>query len=157
MQPPHSSVRRAWRCSSIPPAVSWKKICFSSSGYILIWLYPENPSMKDIRSNPHVLWIMTSVIGRGNSSLGQASFRYRKSMQIRIFPFFLATGTILPTQLGCCSSLMKPESIIFLTSDWIAYIISGRNRRCSCLTGFTSKLMLRWCIATWGSRPGISL
>ena len=55
---------------------------------------PQNPSMKDIRSNLHVLSIMTSVIGRGNSSLGQASFRSRKTMQIWIFPFFLATETI---------------------------------------------------------------
>ena len=73
--------------------------------------------MKDIYSNPHVLSIMTSVIGKGNSSLGQALFRSRKSMQIRIFSFFLATGTMLATQSGCYSSLMKPESISFLTSD----------------------------------------
>jgi len=32
--------------------------------------YPEKPSMKDILSKPH-LSIITSVIGRGNSSLGK--------------------------------------------------------------------------------------
>jgi len=86
--------------------------------------------MKDIHSNPHLLSIMTSVIRRENSSLGQTSFRSRKLMQTRIFPFFLVTGTILATQSGCCSYLMKSESISFLTSDWIASIISRRNPRC---------------------------
>jgi len=70
------------------------------------------------------------------------------SMQTWIFPFFLVTGTILATQSRCCSSLIKLEFISFLTSDWIASIISGQNRRCCCLTGFVSELMLRRCIAT---------
>jgi len=87
---------------------------------------PREPSMKDICSNPHVLSIMTSMIERGNSPLRHASFRSQKSMQTRIFPFFLVTGTILATQLGCCSSLIKSEFISFLTSDWIAFIL-GRT------------------------------
>ena len=85
---------------------------------------------------------------KGNSSLGHASFRPQKLMQTRIFPFFFVTGTILATQSGCSSSLIKPEPISFLTSDWIAFIIFGRNYRCCCLTGFASGLMLRRCIAT---------
>ena len=93
---------------------------------------------------------------KGEFIFRHASFRSRKSMQIWIFPFFLATGTILATQSGCSSSLMKPESMNFLTSDWIASIISGRNYRCCCLIGFTSELMLRQCIATRGSSPGMS-
>ena len=84
---------------------------------------------------------------KGNSSLGQASFRSRKSMQTRIFSFFLVTRTILATQSGCCSSLMKPESISVLTFDWITSIISEWNYRCCYLTGFASRLMLKWCIA----------
>jgi len=125
-------------------------------GYILIWLYLEIPSIKDIRSNPHVLSIMTSVIGRENSSLGHALFRSWKLMQTLIFPFFLVTGLILATQSGCYSSLIKPKSISFLTSNWIVSIISGRNCHCCCLTGFASGLMLRRCIATWGSSLGMS-
>ena len=46
--------------------------------------------MKDIHSNPHVLSIIISVIGRGNSSLEQASFRSRKSMQD--LPILLSDG-----------------------------------------------------------------
>ena len=69
-------------------------------------------------------------------------------MQTQIFSLFLVTRTILPTQTGCYSFLIKPESISFLTSDWIASIISGRNRRCCCLTGFVSGLMFRQYIAT---------
>jgi len=107
--------------------------------------------MKYIRSNPHVLPIMTSVIRRGNSSLGQASFRSRKLMQTQIFLFFLVIETILAIQSGCCSFLMKSESISFLTYDWIASIISGQNHHCCCLTGFASGLILKQCIVTWGS------
>jgi len=105
-------------------------------------------------SNPHVLSILTSV---NNSLLGQATFRSRKSMQIRIFPFFLGTGIMLATQSRCYSFLMKPESMTFLTFDLIASIISGRNRRCCCLTSLASGLMLRWCIAIWESSLGMSL
>jgi len=133
-----------------------KDVCFSSSGYILIWLYPEKPSIKDILSNPYVLSIITSMIGRENSSLGQAAFRSQKSMQIWIFSFFLGTGTMLATQSGYCSSLTKSESMSFLTSDSIASIILGRNHHCCYLTGLVFGLMLRRCIAIWGSSPGIS-
>jgi len=38
-------------------------------------IIPEKPSMKDILSEHYILSIMTSVIGRGNSSLGQVAFR----------------------------------------------------------------------------------
>ena len=38
-------------------------------GIYLNLVYPEKPSMKDILSNPHLLSIMTSVMGSGNSSL----------------------------------------------------------------------------------------
>ena len=37
----------------------------------------EKPSMKDIRSNSHVLSIIISVMGNENSSLGQAVLRSR--------------------------------------------------------------------------------
>ena len=45
---------------------------------------------------------------------------------------------------------MKSESISFLTSDWIASVISKRNRRWCCLTGLVSVLTLRRCIAPMG-------
>src|SRR5438270_17727 len=60
---------------------------------------------------------MISVMGNGNSSFGHASLRFRKSMQIRIDPFFLVTGTMLETQSGCCSSRINPESISSLSSS----------------------------------------
>jgi len=46
--------------------------------------------MKDIHSNPHMLSIIIFVIGRENSSLEQASFRSRKSMQD--LPILLSDG-----------------------------------------------------------------
>jgi len=51
--------------------------------------------------------------------------------------------------------LLPDEFGVFLTSDLIASIISRQNHRC-CLTGFTSRLMLRRCMATCGSRLGMS-
>ena len=112
--------------------------------------------MKDILSNLHVLSVMTSVIGRGNTSLGQAAFRSRKSMQIRIFSFFLGTEMKLATQSECCHFLTKLKSMSFLTSNSIAFMISGQNCHCYCLTGFAFELILRRCIGTKGSCPGIS-
>lgn len=97
--------------------------------------------MKDMRSKLHVLPIMTSVIGRRNSSLEHASLRLWKLMQIWIFPFFLATGTILATQSAYCSSLMKCELMSFLTLASMASIIEGRNHHCGCLNGFFSESM----------------
>src|SRR3954470_883934 len=99
---------------------------------------------------------MISVTGNGNSSFGHASLRLRKSMQMRIDPFFLVTGTMLETQSGCCSLRINPESISLRTSCPMASIMYGRKRLCGCLTGFASALMLRRCIATFGSMPGMS-
>src|SRR3954466_2493767 len=100
---------------------------------------------------------MISVTGNGNSSFGHASLRLRKSMQMRIDPFFLVTGTIFETQSGCCSSRINPESISFRTSCSMASIMLGRKRLWGCLTGFVPTLMLRRCIATLGSKPGMSI
>ena len=77
-------------------------------------------------------------------------------MQIQIFSFFLGTRMILATHSGCCSSLTKSESISFLTSDLIASMISRRSCCYCCLSGLASRLMLRRCIAIWGSSRGMS-
>ena len=124
-------------------------VCFSSSGYILIWLYPENLS---IRTSPRICMCCQSslVIGRGNLSLGQATFSSQKLLQIRIFSFFLGTNTMFATQSGACSSLIKLESMSFLTFDLIVSIISRRNHHYCCLTGFASGLMLSRCMAIVG-------
>ena len=100
-------------CVKYTPNGILNDVCFSSSECILIWLYPEKPSMKDILSKPHVLSIMTPVMGNKNSYLGQAALRSQKSMQTLIFPFFFSTGTILATQSGCCSSWMKLHSWVY--------------------------------------------
>ena len=80
----------SWTALSYTPNGVHNDVYFSSSGYILIWLYPKKSSIKDILSKPYVLSIMTSVIGNENSSLGQAVLRSRKSMQTLIFLFFIA-------------------------------------------------------------------
>ena len=112
--------------------------------------------MKDILSNPHVFSIMTSVIRRENSSLGQVAFRSWKSKQTWIFLFFLGTGMMLATQSGCCFFLTKLESMVFLTFDLISLMISGQNLHCCCLTDFASELILRWCLVACGSSLGMS-
>jgi len=95
-------------------------------------IVPRNSSIKDILSNPQVFSIMTSVIGRGNSSLGQAAFRMKLDENSDL-PILLRDGNET-TQSGCYSSLTKLESMSFLTFDSIASIISGKNRCCFCLT-----------------------
>ncbi|KAL0461134.1 UNVERIFIED_CONTAM: hypothetical protein Slati_0001000 [Sesamum latifolium] len=55
----------------------------SSLGDILIWLYPDDPSMKDNASCPVVASTMSSMIGKGKSSFGHALFKSRKSTQIQ--------------------------------------------------------------------------
>ena len=42
-----------------------KVVLVISLGAILIWLYPEKPSMKDIKALPAVLSIKISMCGRG--------------------------------------------------------------------------------------------
>ena len=42
--------------------VSENGVYFLSSGYILIWLYPEKSSIRDILSKTHVSSIITSVM-----------------------------------------------------------------------------------------------
>jgi len=131
-------------------------IYFLSSGHILIWLCSEKPSIKDILSKPHVLSIVTLVMCNKNSSLGQTVLRSRKLVQTLIFLFFLRMGTMLATQSGCCSPRRKPHSMSLWISVSIAAIMWGPNCHYYWLTGSLSSLMLKRCITTWGSRPGIS-
>jgi len=55
--------------------------------------------MKDIRSNPHVLSIMTSVIGRGNSSFGQASLDHKNQYKLES-SLFVGNGDDIGYPIG---------------------------------------------------------
>jgi len=120
---------RSWNRMASPVTVYpngvHNDICFSSSRHILIWLYPEKPSIKDILSKTHVLSIMMSVICNENSSLEHVALRSRKSVQTLIFLFFLRTCTMLATQFGCCPSRMKPHSMFgFIAAImWVKIVI----------------------------------
>ena len=74
----------------------------------------REPSMKDIRSNPHVLSIMISVIGRGNSSFGHSSFRSRKS--ILTLPIFLGNGDNIGYPIGVL--LLPDEARVYELFDF---------------------------------------
>ena len=86
---------------------------------ILIWLYPEKPSMKDIKTLPAVLSTKTSMCGRGKSSLGQALFKSLKSTYILTFPSFLGTGITLVIHSAWCMGLMNPTFNFLVTSSLI--------------------------------------
>lgn len=133
-----------------------KKVCFSCFGFILIRLQPKKPSKNDICSYAQVLVTITSVIGEGKSSFGQALLRSRKSMQKRSFPFFFPTGTMFSNQSECLSSQMKPTAMSFRTSLLMCSMRSKRNLHCVCLRGFVPGLMFQWCITIEGSSTGIS-
>ena len=120
-------------CVAVSSQMRPENVCFSSSGYILIWLYPENPSMKDIRSNLQVLSIMTSVIERGNSSFGQASFRSRKSMQTRVFPFF-----------GNGDDISYPIAVLFLPDKARVYELFDFRLNCFHYFWTESLLLFDW-------------
>ena len=49
-----------------------------------------------------------SMFGSGNASLGYALLRFRKSIQLRIYPFFFLTGTMFESHFGCVIGLMNP-------------------------------------------------
>ena len=66
--------------------------------------------MKDNHSNPHVLSIMTSVIGRGNSSLGQASFNHENRCKSGSFCF-----------LGNGDDIGYPIGVLFLPDEARVY------------------------------------
>jgi len=74
----------------------------------------REPSMKDIRSNPHVLSIMTSVIERGNSSFGHSSFRSQKS--ILTLPIFLGNGDNIGYPIGVL--LLPDEARVYELFDF---------------------------------------
>jgi len=78
-------------------------------------------------------------------------------MLIRIFPFFLGTGTILAIQSECYSSLTKLESVSFFDLWFDCFHNLGMELSLLLLTSLVSELMLRWCIAIWGSSLGMSL
>lgn len=127
------------------PCGTRKDVYFSSSRYILIMLYLEKPSMKDILSKSHMLLIIISVIRCRKLSFRQASFRSLKYMQTYTFPFFLMTSTTLATQSGCCFSLMNPKAFNFLTAISIVSYIFRLNFRCywfTSLVRFDIEIML---------------
>ena len=156
MWTPHSSVQRAWQYSNIPLVVSWKKYDFHHQG--TFWFDCT------LRIHPWRTFVQTRTycqswhpwLGEGIRLWDRLHLDRENRCKSRSSHFFLVMGMMLATQSRCYSFLMEPESISFLTFDWIASIISGRNHRCCCLTSFTFELMLRRCIATRGSKPGMS-
>jgi hypothetical protein len=60
-----------------------------SSIAINIWFYPALPSIKLITLCPAAASTNKSATGIGYPSIGVALFKYLKSMQTLIFPFFL--------------------------------------------------------------------
>jgi hypothetical protein len=116
--------------------------------FILIWLYPEDPSMKDIAPYPVVALTTILVIGIGKSSFGQARFKSRKSTHNRTCPFFFIMGTILASHRGYYTSLIKPALIIFSTSTMMSSCNSGRKRCGACFTGRNLGSIASLCVAT---------
>ena len=87
-----------------------------SLGPILIVLYPEKPSMKDINTLPVVLSTKTSIWGKRKSSLGNALFNSLKSPHILTFPSFLGTGTSLAIHSSWFTFLMNNTFSCLVTS-----------------------------------------
>jgi len=75
-------------------------------------LFRVHFSFHDIASKPTLASIMSSVIGKGKSSLGQAACRSLKSTHTRTCLFFLRTGTMLEIHFGYLTSLMKAAAMI---------------------------------------------
>jgi len=66
--------------------------------------------MKDIRSNPYILSIMTSVIGRGNSSLGHALSDHENQCKL---------GS--PILLGDGDDISHPIRVLFFPDETRIY------------------------------------
>ena len=96
-----------------------KVILVISLGAISIWLYPEKPSMKDIKTLSVLLSTKMSIWGREKSSLGQALFKSLKSTHILTFPSFLGMGTTLAIHSAWCTGLMNPTFNYSVTSSLI--------------------------------------
>ena len=90
-----------------------------SSGWTKTWLYPENPSRKDINSEPATDWRICSIVGNGKLSFKLALLRFLKSIQIWMSPFFFLTGTILETQFECRTGKIILAFKSLLSSDFI--------------------------------------
>jgi len=104
---------------------------------------------------PHVLSIMTSVIGRENSSLGQAAIRSWKLMQIQIFPFFWGRELCWPPNQDL---IFSDEIRVYKLLDFWFNCFHNLETELSLLLldWLVSELMLRRCIEIWGSSPGMS-
>ena len=98
-----------------------------SSGFIMIWLYPEKASMKVSNSFPAVDSTRRNICGSGKLSFGQALLRSVKSMHTLSFPFFFLTTTVFATQSGYCTSLIDPIFKSFSTSSFTAFARSTFN------------------------------
>ena len=72
--------------------------------------------MKENMVYPIAESISKSMLGNGNSSLGQAQLRFLKSTQHRIYPFFFFTSTILDNHLRCWIGLINLVASSFYTS-----------------------------------------
>jgi hypothetical protein len=81
--------------------------------------------MKDRASWSAQSSIFWSIKGVGKLSLGQAWLRLRKSVQMRIVPYFLLMGTGLETHDMYAMGYMNPATHSFPISYLIATTLDG--------------------------------
>ena len=112
-----------------------------SSGCTNTWLYLENPSKKDINSEPATAYSICSIGGKGKLSFWRALLRFRKSMQILISPFFFLTGTILETHLECLTGKIILAFNNLLSSFFIWFSKLGWIFLSFCWKGFSLSIM----------------
>ena len=133
-----------------------KEVFSISSRAIRIWLYPENPSMKDNIKCPAVLSTSISMCEKEKSSLGLALFRSQKSTQTLTLPSFLGTGMTLASHLGYSTTNKKPTLSCFWISSFTYKLHWGCSLLNFCLTSLACGKMGRWCWTIVGSRLGMS-
>lgn len=113
--------------------------------------------MKENIKCPAVASTNMSMLGKGNSSLGQVLLRSRKSIQHLLWPFFFITETIFASHVGCWIGLIKPTSSSFWISCLIWIYNSGLKLRGGCLTGLVPFLMFSLWVTSLESGSGVSL
>ena len=150
-----------------------KDVFSMSSGAIRLWLYLENPSIKDNIEWLDVLSTSMSICGRGKSSLGLALLRSRKSTQTLTLPSFLGIRTTLASHSGYYTI----DKNLTLSCFWISFFTYNINiwyRWWDCTTWFRWWLIFcflfgphwsesftchrrRWGCWFWYSRPASKL
>lgn len=101
------------------------KVVFSlSSLVILIWLYPEKPSIKEYIELRSTLSTRTSMCGNRKSSSKLALFKSLYYTYTLILSPFLGTTTMLDTNCGHLTTSKKPTSHCLSISTFTLSTIS---------------------------------